>query len=176
MMKMRKRVLSFLLALAASVGAMATDVPGITVEYIDGDDAYIQAISAIARIEFDSGTKNVTLKFKDTNVPDYNLGNITEVRKINFGQVDESLISELGNSSSVSAINAQRRISVSVYPNPTANHIHIDGLADGETARIFSTDGRLVLSGVQPDFDLGALPKGVYLLQIGTEVIKITKK
>ena len=171
---MRKRLLSFLLALVASVGAMAADVPGITVEYLDAGKTYIQAISAIARIEFDSGTKNVTLKFKDANVPDEKLGNIAQIRKINFGQVDESLISEQGNSSSAIAI--QHRISVSVYPNPTANHIHIDGLAEGETARIFSTDGRLVLSGVQPDFDLGALSKGVYLLQIGAEVIKITKK
>ncbi len=171
---MRQKLLSFLLALVASAGAMAADVPCITVEYLDAGAPYIQAISTIARIEFDSGTKDVLLKFKDAGVPDYNLGN--KVRKINFGQVNESLISEHGNSSSVTAINAQRRISVSVYPNPTANHIHIDGLAEGETARIFSTDGRLVLSGVQTDFDLGALPKGVYLLQIGAEVIKITKK
>ena len=178
---MRQKLLSFLLALVASAGAMAADVPGITVEYLDDGAPYIQAISAIARIEFDSGTKDVLLKFKDANVPDYNLGNIThgniaEIRKINFGQVDESQITEQGNSGSATAINAQRRISVSVYPNPTANHIHIDGLAEGETARLFSTDGRLVLSGVQADFDLGALPKGIYLLQVGAEVIKITKK
>ena len=83
---MRQKLLSFLLALAASAGAMAADVvPGITVEYIDGDDAYIQAISAIARIEFDSGTKDVLLKFKDANVPDYNLGNYGELNeKYNF--------------------------------------------------------------------------------------------
>ena len=173
---MRQKLLSFLLALAASAGAMAAEVSGITVEYLDDGAPYIQAISAIARIEFDSGTKNVTLKFKDTSIPDENLGDITQVRKINFGQVDETQITEPGNSGSATAINAQRRISVSVYPNPTANHIHIDGLAEGETARIFSTDGRLVLSGVQTDFDLGALPKGIYLLQIGAEVIKITKK
>ncbi len=167
MMKMRKRVLSFLLALAASVGAMADDVPSITVEYVaTGTPHYIQAINAIGYIEFDNN-QNAILHFNNASLPTKNLGKLSSIDKIIFTG-DKSKPNE------VVAISTTH--TVSVYPNPTANHIHIDGLAEGEAVHIFSTDGRLVLSGAEADYDLGALPKGVYLLQVGVEVVKIIKK
>ena len=50
--------------LAMSVSAMADEVPGVTVEYVDaGTASYVQVISAIGRIEFKEG--NAVIVFKD---------------------------------------------------------------------------------------------------------------
>ena len=169
---MKRTFITSLLMLVASIGAMADGVESIIVEYLDANKPdYIQALSAIGRIEFTDD--KAIIRFNDNTIEE--IGLTSEITTIVFAEVGDEEIdkkpSDEGN-----GINEVRRINVSIYPNPTADHIHIDGMSAGQTARIFSTDGRLVLQGKQTDFEIGALPKGVYLLQVGSEIVKIIKK
>ena len=233
---------SLLLALAASVGAMADDVSGLTVEYITEQSEYIQAVKSIGRISFSGGT--VVVRFTDG--ARLELGALADIEQILFGNVDETKVAQIpavadepdptvppkgegsgdttpstggdttpstggdttpstggnetpstgGNetpstggdetpstpstgddntSTPINQVSAQKLV-VSVSPNPTADHISISGVEKGEVVRIFNAEGRIVLSGAQTEFDLGNLPKGVYLLQAGSEIVKIIKK
>ena len=185
---------SLLLALVASVGAMAEDVSGLTVEYVaTGSEEYIQAVKSIGRISFSGGT--VVVRFTDG--ARLELGALADIEQIAFGKVDEAKVAEIpevavepdptvppkgeGDDEEISTptpINQTpvQKLVVSVSPNPTADHISISGVENGEVVRIFNAEGRIVLSGAQTEFDLGNLPKGVYLLQAGSEIVKIIKK
>ena len=165
---------SLLLLLTASVGAMADEVQGVTVEYTDaGTAAYVQAISAIGRIEFADGRASIV--FKDEAVDAEDLGALTNIKMISFGIVNEDDISKKEDTPTVLG-EMTRTIEVSVYPNPTADHIHISGMGDGQTARLFTSGGILVCSTSVADINLGGMPAGVYILQGGKEVVKIIKK
>ena len=154
-----------------AITALADDVPGVTVEFIDaGSNSYIQAISAIGRIEFKDG--NATIVFKDAEAGTEELGAISAISRISFGNVSEDDITK----DTPTAITTERKVSVSAYPNPTADHLHISGLADGQQVRLFTSDGRLTLVGTSSDIDLTGMPNGIYLLQVGKEVIKVIKK
>ncbi|MCQ2229381.1 MAG: T9SS type A sorting domain-containing protein [Bacteroidales bacterium] len=62
------------------------------------------------------------------------------------------------------------------YPNPTADRIHISGMQEGQQVRLFTSDGRLTVVGTSSDIDLSGMSSGVYLLQVGKEVVKVIKK
>jgi hypothetical protein len=65
-----------------------------------------------------------------------------------------------------------------VYPNPVRNKLYIDG-AEGADLSLFNSQGRLMLSkkagSVHESMDLGSLPSGIYLLQVGDTLVKITR-
>ena len=168
---MKEKLLSLFVVTLMAITALADDVPGVTVEFIDaGSDSYIQAISAIGRIEFKDG--NATIVFKDAEAGTEELGAISAISRISFGNVSEDDITK----DTPTAITTERKVSVSAYPNPTADHLHISGLADGQQVRLFTSDGRLTLVGTSADIDLTGMPNGIYLLQVGKEVIKVIKK
>ena len=170
---MKKKFLSLLAMLTVSFAAMADEVPGVTVEYLDVNSAsYVQAISAIGRIEFKDG--NATIVFKDEAAGTEDLGAISAIKKITFGAVSESDITK--DDDTPTAVTTERKVSVSAYPNPTADHIHISGMQEGQQVRLFTSDGRLTLVGTSADIDLTGMPNGIYLLQVGKEVIKVIKK
>ncbi|MGH1518220.1 BspA family leucine-rich repeat surface protein [Chryseobacterium sp. JK1] len=55
-----------------------------------------------------------------------------------------------------------------LYPNPAVDDIHIEGLNDIKSYKIYDAGGRLVLEG-NPNKDMinvGSLPKGNYILQL----------
>ena len=169
---MKKKLIIFLLACIVHVGAMADDVQGVIVEYFDeGSASYIQAISAIGRIEFKDG--NVTIIFKDEAAGTEDLGSISAIKRISFGSVSESDITK--DDDTPTAISGNR-VTVSAYPNPTADHIHINGMQEGQQVRLFTSDGRLTVVGTSSDIDLSGMPSGIYLLQVGKDVIKVIKK
>ena len=170
---MKEKFIILLLACIVHVGAMANDVPGVTVEYLDVNSAsYIQAISAIGRIEFKDG--NATIVFKDEAAGTEDLGAISVIKKITFGAVSENDITK--DDDTPTAVTTERKVSVSAYPNPTADHIHISGMQEGQQVRLFTSDGRLTLVGTSSDIDLSGMPNGIYLLQVGKDVIKVIKK
>jgi hypothetical protein len=56
---------------------------------------------------------------------------------------------------------------LSLYPNPAVDDIHIEGLSDIKSYKIYDTSGRLVKEG-NPNRDMinvSSLPKGNYILQ-----------
>ncbi len=149
---------------------MADNVPGLTVIYTaEGESDYKQAISTIGRIEFGNG--HATLVYKDASAGTYDLGHISEIRRITFGDIDDNTAEDTPTQSAT-----QRTINVTAYPNPTADHIHISGTSEGETIRIFNAEGKMVHSGSSCDINMSGMPNGLYLLQTGKEVVKIIKR
>ncbi|WP_294245677.1 T9SS type A sorting domain-containing protein [uncultured Chryseobacterium sp.] len=67
-----------------------------------------------------------------------------------------------------------------LYPNPSADFIRISsGEKDPLKVKIFSVEGRLVLSGTfhsGEDIDISSLQQGFYLVQVNTNIIKLIKK
>ena len=163
---MKRRILSFLAMLTVSIAASAEMVDGLTVEYLDaGTTAYKQALSAVSRISFSEG--NVTINL--SNGTNQEVGAISEIDKISFGQIDSE--------QTVTAVSdTERTLSVTAYPNPVADHLHVSGLTEGQQIRIYAADGRMVYTGTDADIDFGGQPRGVYLLVVEKQIVKIVKQ
>ena len=164
---MKRQFLSFLAMLSVSIAASATDVEGITVEYLDaGTPAYKQARATVSRISFAEG--NVTIVPKD-GTPQ-TVGAISEVARITFGLIDP-------DEQTVTAVTAEEsKLKVTAYPNPVADHLHVSGLPEGALVRVYAADGHLVLTSTQADIDFTAQPRGVYLLVVEDVIVKIVKQ
>lgn len=147
----------------------------IVIEQLRGNN-YVQALNMIGQVEFREvdNTMHTIIVFKDSLSSEYDCGIVShDVEKISFreGANKRGSVSMTSNSN-VPLDN----ISVSVYPNPTSSNIHIDGLIEGQDVRLFDTEGKMILSTMESDINLSGLSSGVYLLQIGKQLIKITKK
>ena len=164
---MRNKLPTLLVLLASCATALAGDVPGLTVEYLAAGTApYVQAISAVGRITLTDG--HATLVFKDEAAGSVDLGALTDINRITFGQVSESSLS--------AEVTPETALSVTVYPNPAADHVHVSGLPEGQTIRLFSQDGKALISTQEADINLAGLPAGVYILQSGSQAARIIKK
>ena len=62
-----------------------------------------------------------------------------------------------------------------VYPNPTQDVLMIQG-AESQTLRVYNLQGSLLLTQWGNQISVGKLPDGIYLLQIGTQVVRFIKK
>ncbi|MGB0806859.1 MAG: T9SS type A sorting domain-containing protein, partial [Salibacteraceae bacterium] len=67
-------------------------------------------------------------------------------------------------------------LDVKIYPNPTTNSISVDFQQSTKTTlKVFSIAGvelahKQVFNTAHTTFDLGTLPKGMYLLQVSSEL------
>lgn len=164
-----QRVLLILALAFTSLGAFADNVPAITVEYIaDGTPAYSKALNTIGKVLFSNGY--ATIFFADGTTQD--LGALADIKKMSFGAVDENSLTP----DKPDAIASANQVKLTVYPNPTANSIHVDGVAEGALIRLFTIGGQQVLATKDTDIDLSAHPEGEYILQAGACVVKIVKK
>lgn len=149
---------------AGSVGVNAEVVPGIIVSYVDaGTSDYEKSLNTIGRITF--ADDNAIIKFKDSDAGVYNLGKLSDIKRISFDDI---------NSTSVAI--TKSNVSVKVYPNPTSDRILVSGVEDGEIIRMFSSEGKLVYAGTSTEISLAGLNANVYLLQVGKEIVRIIKK
>ncbi|MPM31634.1 hypothetical protein SDC9_78190 [bioreactor metagenome] len=85
---------------------------------------------------------------------------------IGYASLSMSNPSAFVNLNTVSQLEEQESAGFSVYPNPASEFIRIDN-ANGNEIRIFSTDGRLVLSAIAQNgiLDVGGLEDGMYFLR-----------
>lgn len=81
---------------------------------------------------------------------------------------------------SVEEIVGGQQVQLKAYPNPTQDAITISGLKEGETVRIFSTDGQLLKTftaeGSEMQIEVSSYRKGIYILQAGINIIKFIKE
>ena len=64
----------------------------------------------------------------------------------------------------------------SVYPNPAASILYIDG-AEGETVSVYDATGRLVMEEVYDgQLNVSTLIKGIYAVRVGTNVVRFVKE
>ncbi len=70
--------------------------------------------------------------------------------------------------------------SLVAYPNPTQGELTVSqGFTQSETLteiQVFDLKGKLVLQPTENPFDMSALPKGVYLVKVNGETVKVVKK
>lgn len=68
--------------------------------------------------------------------------------------------------------------SLSVYPNPAGNTLHIKGNGSNVSARIHDLTGKTVLSRVlsESEIDVSELSRGVYFLKINNQTVKFIKE
>ena len=140
---------------------MAKAETNLVITHLDATEK-VSALSVVGKISFEgddmylySNTNEVLAKSP-----------ISSVRKITFTE---------GASTEVASVKDR---TLTVYPNPTKESIHIDGLEEGEIVRIFDMNGRIIKktdSGKQTIINVSNLNKGTYLLQIGTEILKFIK-
>lgn len=89
---------------------------------------------------------------------------LDNVRKIVFS--NESITTALENVENGTII---------VYPNPTQDVLHIQGI-EAQTLRVFNMQGSMLQTTVGTQVSVSDLPVGTYLLQIGTQVIRFIKQ
>lgn len=168
-----KHIMSALFfAVISFTAVLADEVPAIQAIYISPDSpAYSQAISNIGHIEFRhiENSNHAVIVFKDNSVPDEDLGAISAIRTINFTSITPDDVP----TNQASPVHPD--ISVKAFPNPATSSLHINGMPEGLTARLFNSSGLLVLSSSTPDLIVSGLQSGIYFLQVGSQIIKIVK-
>lgn len=150
-----------------AVNALFADF-SMRIEYLNGEE-YKTTISSIARWEIDGANEKFRLIALDgTLLAERNL--YDDIRRIVIFDDNE------GNTVKTE----DNLLSICVFPNPTQGMLYVDGINAGETIRIFSLDGQMLLSSTAGNgtisLSVESLSNGVYLLQIGTEIVKFIKQ
>lgn len=158
---MKRLTLFLIFAFGLLFSAFAQDQ--IRVEFLNGPD-YYSAISTIGRMTVSDNVLHIYAH--DGQLLTERI--LSGVDKITFG-----------DNGSVTAIPEEVEASLHVYPNPTQEVLFVDGVANDAVVRLFSVDGRLLetlhAEGQQVQMQVVTLPRGIYLLQIGTDIIRFIK-
>lgn len=159
---MRKTLLLLLFAVMG-FGYLVAETT-LRIEYVDGAD-YATALSVVGRWEFTDG-KFILVSTSGEVLAEK--ANVYDVRRVVFKSDDTP--------TDVKNMEAE----LTVYPNPTQDVVYVNGLESGETVRIYSLEGRLLMSEVaqgdgRVQLNVASLAEGTYLLQMGTEIVKIIK-
>lgn len=154
------------LLLATTLACFADNETSLIVNKLNGEE-YSKALSTVGRMYFTDG--NIVLQTTDGDqIP---ICAISEAQSIVFakGNTDDS------NPTIIPEV-IRDKVSISVYPNPSAGIVSVSGLSDGAEVRVFDLQGRHVLTSSAPSVDLSSLKAGIYLLQAGPEVVQIVRK
>ncbi len=159
---MRKTLLLLLFAVMSIGYSMAETT--LRIEYLDGAEL-TTALSVVGRWEFTDG-KFILVSTEGEVLAEK--ASVYDVRKVVFK-------SEL-----TPTVTDETTAQLTVYPNPTQDLLFVDGLTEGETVRIYSLEGQLLISEVAlhdgaVQLNVASLAEGTYLLQMGTEIVKIIK-
>ncbi|MEN9743864.1 MAG: hypothetical protein RLZZ65_1669 [Bacteroidota bacterium] len=74
------------------------------------------------------------------------------------------------------AINTQQIAQLGLYPNPSANNIHLTGLSTEQNYSITNLSGQVLVQGkTQDQINITNLPAGTYLLQVNQQVLRFVK-
>ena len=160
---MRKTLLLLLFAVMGFGYSVAETM--LRIEYLDGAEL-TTALSVVGRWEFTDG-KFILVSTEGEVLAEK--ASVYDVRRVVFK-------ADLGPNVETDDATVQ----LTVYPNPTQDVLFIDGLTEGETVRIYSLEGRLLMSevalqGGAVQLRVASLAEGTYLLQMGTEIVKIIK-
>lgn len=167
---MKNKLLILLLACIVQVGAWAQTLKGLKVEKLD-EQTFNEALSKIARIVFEANG-DIVIQYNDESLPSEKIGSHAE------GMANFVFTKSNGNVSvgTMTAIGDVETVEFSVYPNPVADHVHVDGLKQGQMVHIFSMEGRLVMLSKDADINMSGLKEGIYLLHAGNQIVKLIKK
>ncbi len=153
---MKQRILLLVLTILCGMHILATN---LVVERYAGAEM-LQDIALIGKWVFVD--TNLQLLDKEGNV--LATEPLANVRKIVFS--NESINTALENVENGTII---------VYPNPTQDVLHVQGI-EAQTLRVFNMQGNMLQTTVGTQVSVSDLPVGTYLLQIGTQVIRFMKQ
>ena len=66
-------------------------------------------------------------------------------------------------------LNELSKLKLSIYPNPSSDFIHISGIEDFNTVKIYSSIGELVLESQEKEIDISTINSGRYTVVVTTE-------
>ncbi len=154
---MKKWLFLCLAALAVSVQATATNL----VLSRSSGTQLLQDIAAIGKVVFVGD--NLQLLAHDGTVLAQEP--IAEVQQITFAETSPEsfpVVEEAANG-------------IIIYPNPAQDRLVVQG-AEGQTLRVYDLQGRLLKQTEGTEVQVEDLADGTYLLQVGTQVVRFTKK
>lgn len=153
---MKQKIVLLAIAILCGMNVLATN---LVIERYAGAEM-VQDIAVIGKWVFVD--TNLQLLDKQGNV--LATEPLDNVRKIVFS--NESITTALENVENGTII---------VYPNPTQDVLHIQGI-EAQTLRVFNMQGSMLQTTVDTQVSVSDLPVGTYLLQIGTQVIRFIKQ
>jgi hypothetical protein len=66
-----------------------------------------------------------------------------------------------------------------IYPNPSSDYFIIDGITEDVNFQLFTTEGTLLLDSYLSEknnqLDISTFPKGLYVMTIGNQILKVMK-
>jgi hypothetical protein len=135
------------------------------IDYLSDEDAEI-VLNVIGRVE----VKDEVFRLIGVDGTELASCNLYEVKKISFVK-----------SSTESNIVDNNSNSITIFPNPTRDVLFVNGLNPNDVVRLFDLQGKLILTSVtsidgKSQISVSQLPNGVYLLQVGVEIMKFVKQ
>ena len=135
------------------------------IDYLSDEDAEI-VLNVIGRVEI----KDEVFRLISVDGTELASCNLYEVKKISFVQ-----------SSTESNIVDNNSNSITIFPNPTRDVLFVNGLNSNDVVRLFDLQGKLILTSTasvdgKSKMSVSQLPNGVYLLQVGVEIMKFVKQ
>ena len=135
------------------------------IDYLSDEDAEI-VLNVIGRVEI----KDEVFRLIGVDGTELASCNLYEVKKISFVK-----------SSTESNIVDNNSNSITIFPNPTRDVLFVNGLNPNDVVRLFDLHGKLILTSVtsidgKSQISVSQLPNGVYLLQVGVEIMKFVKQ
>ncbi|GHT06040.1 hypothetical protein AGMMS49525_13950 [Bacteroidia bacterium] len=84
-----------------------------------------------------------------------------------------------GTAAAPTGMDEVKNSGLKLYPNPATDNVTISGLQGDEAISFFDPNGRTVMirqaTGTTENIEVGQLPKGVYIVRIGTQTLKLVK-
>jgi hypothetical protein len=156
----------FLLFFVLSFSFVLSAETSLFIEYLSENEKEV-ALSLVGRIEI----KDEIFRLIDINGEELASCDLYEVRKIVFQE--SSVMTNVDDLDTGSF--------VAVYPNPTQDVLFVEGLKSNDTVRVYDLNGTLIsISESNKDgvvmLSVSNLPEGVYLLQVGVEIVKFIKQ
>ena len=138
---------------------ITTQAVNITVVRLTGKAEEVEKVDVV---KFPSSNK-IQLKLINGKTKD-----LDQVRTITFDDINTAVENVISQSS------------ISVYPNPTADMLIVEGVSSKEEIGIYSVNGTKVLSVQSQEgintINVSGLLNGVYLLKYSSETFKLIKE
>lgn len=140
---------------------------------------------------FHATAQNVVCVVTTTDNVEHSIG-LWEDHQMYFDQADRLVIQNSPNANHVFPLSEIRKVVFTeitgteenhastpyILPNPSSNHFIVRNLPETCQGRVFALDGRLVKAFEASEgavIDMSELPKGMYLLQLQGQTLKLMK-
>jgi len=154
---MNKKI--FLLGFVSLIAGQFLAAQNTVIKIISADGTeMISSLTNVQNIVFEDNTMTVNMISGDS---------ATEITCIRFGQTNGIKM-------------LQSESPVSVFPNPVQTNLKVTGVNKDTKINLLNLNGTLLQSIPAQDnstnIDVSSLPQGLYLLQIGEQIIKFIKQ